>query len=272
MYTQRLRVVVVLAVALVTALAGADRARAAGAVLIDACQTLSVPNTTYKLTTDLTSCDTCLVVAANKITIDLQGHSITNTGCPGSNAAISDQEFPFDVLTVKNGTVSNWFGGVFLSASTRVSVLGVTATNNAIGIIVGPQGLVKSSEASGNVDGIVVGSRGQVEQCNAHHNGFGIVNIFEDCLITKNTANDNVTGITVSKCTVSYNTANNNVSLGIIVYRRHSQVTRNVALDNGFRDYYFLECPIDVTYNESTNGFPVGYEWFGSGCHFVNND
>ena len=82
MPTQSLRVVVVLAVALVTALAGADRASAAGAVFIDACQTLSDANTTYKLTTDLTSCGDCLVVANNKITIDLQGHSITST-CGG---------------------------------------------------------------------------------------------------------------------------------------------------------------------------------------------
>jgi hypothetical protein len=47
MDTQNLRVVVVLAVALVTTLAAADRASADGAVNIDSCQTLSTPNTTY---------------------------------------------------------------------------------------------------------------------------------------------------------------------------------------------------------------------------------
>jgi hypothetical protein len=86
MPTQCLRVVVVLAIALVTALAGAHLASAAGVVFISACQTLTDANTTYKLTTNLTTtdCSTCLRVVNNKITIDLQGHSITlNSGCGG---------------------------------------------------------------------------------------------------------------------------------------------------------------------------------------------
>jgi hypothetical protein len=95
MPTLRLRVVIVLAIALVTALAGADRASAAGAVPISTCQTLSDANTTYRLTTNLTSCnsclscDSCLIVANDRITIDLQGHSITNKGCPGFQEAIT---------------------------------------------------------------------------------------------------------------------------------------------------------------------------------------
>ena len=72
MHLRSRRIATVIAVALVTALAGAHQARAAGAVNIDSCQTLSGGNTTFKLTADLTSCDTCLVVAADKITIDLQ--------------------------------------------------------------------------------------------------------------------------------------------------------------------------------------------------------
>src|SRR5262245_49326019 len=77
MHQRSIRVAAVLAVAIVTALAGADRASAAGTVAIDSCRALTDTNTTYKLTTDLTSCGDCLVVANNKITIDLQGHSIT---------------------------------------------------------------------------------------------------------------------------------------------------------------------------------------------------
>jgi len=82
MHQRSICVVAVIAIALVTTLAGADRASAAGAVLIDACQTLSDADTTYKLTTDLTSCGTSLVVAADNITIDLQGHSVTSSCAP----------------------------------------------------------------------------------------------------------------------------------------------------------------------------------------------
>src|SRR6185369_3997582 len=65
-----------MAVATVTALAGADRASAGGAVNIDSCQTLSTPNTTYRLTADISNASDCLIVAADRITIDLQGNSL----------------------------------------------------------------------------------------------------------------------------------------------------------------------------------------------------
>ena len=141
--TQELCAVAIAPLIILTALAGADRASAAGAVAIDSCRILTDTNTTtYKLATDLTSCGDCLIVANNKITIDLQGHSITST-CPGSGWGITDQGRILDLITVKNGTVSGYEIGVFLSNSTRVSVLGVKATNNAIvGIWVG-DGLVK---------------------------------------------------------------------------------------------------------------------------------
>jgi len=30
--------------------------------------------------------------------------------------------------------------------------------------------------------------------------------------------------------------------------------------------------PRDVTYNDSTNGFPASYELTGNGCHTANNN
>jgi len=282
MHLRSRRIATVIAVALVTALAGVHEARAAGAVNINACQTLSGGGTTYKLTADLTSCDNCLVVAANKITIDLQGHSITNTGCPGANAGISDEESAFDVITVKNGEVSGYDVGVFLLPSTRVSVLGVTAHDNAVvGIFAGAQGLVKASEVYNNAIGILIqGDRGQVQQCNAHHNGaFGIIAESNNCLLTMNLANSNGnTGIETqfsSKCTISYNTASDNGTAGIDAGKLGGGsgylVTQNTALNNGSVDYE-VNCPSDVTNNTSTLGFPASYDLGGTGCHTVNNN
>ena len=264
---------------LLSALTFAQPAGAHGVVNIDTCQTLDIPNTVYRLTTDLmtASCPiSCLRVAADKITIDLQGHSITrSTSCPASSFGISDLD-PHDVIVVKNGSISGFDNGVQLVQSTRVSVLGVTATNNTgIGINVGPQGLVKSSEASGNDVGIRVGPRGQVQQCNSHHNSHGI-QASDNCLITMNTANFNSrVGIDVvssaNKCTVSYNTANNNSDVGInLIGGARYLLTRNVALRNSSFDYV-ITCPSDVTFNTSTNG-PASYEFFGSGCQTVGND
>jgi hypothetical protein len=272
MHQRSIRVAAVLAVAIVTALAGADRASAG---VISACQTLSDFNTVYKLDTDLTSCGDCLVVANNKITIDLQGHSITST-CTGSGWGITDLGGIFDLITVKNGTVSGYEIGVDLNDSTRVSVLGVKATNNSIvGIWVG-DGLVKFSETSGNDIGIEVdGDRGQVQQSNSHDNiSIGIAATGDHCLITMNFANGNGTGIAAggNKCTVSHNTANSNGSAGIVAGYSDGGtghlVTRNTAINNGDVDFA-IACPSDVTNNTSSGG---SYNFIGPGCHLVNNN
>jgi len=272
---------VIAAIAIVTTLAGADQARAAGAVRIDACQTLSVPNTTYKLTTDLTSCGDCLVVAADRITIDLQGNSITNTGCADSGFAITAEPGSArDLIVVKNGSVSGYAAGVALEGSTRVSVLGITAKDNSsVGIAVGPRSLVKSSEVSGNSTGIHVHDRSQVQQCNAHNNNVGISSVGDNCLITMNTANFNAVGVALpdgNKCTVSYNTASNNFSVGIdagafFVGGSGHLVTQNVALGNGSFDYA-INCPSTVSNNTSTHGFPASYLFNGTSCHLTNNN
>jgi hypothetical protein len=255
-------------------LAWTTDASADGAVNIATCQTLSIPNTVYKLTTDLDSCSgSCLIVAADRITIDMQGHSIK--GCQSQvGAAMFDQDSPRDVIVVKNGSVSGFRSGVDLFASTRVTVLGVTAANNLVGIAAGVQALVKSSEAFFNDVGIRVSGRGQVQQCNAQFNNiFGIHAVGGNCLITMNTANANLQhGIVASgdRCTVSYNTARENLFVGIAVGGGAPHlITRNVALDNAID--YGIVCPSDVTYNESTNGFPASYERVGTGRHFVDN-
>jgi hypothetical protein len=264
------------AVAVIATMAWVSIASAAGAVNIAACQTLSTPNTVYKLTTPLTSCGDCLIVAADKVTIDLQGNSITGT-CPGTGAAITDNATSFDLITVKNGSGGGFGFGVFLQSSTRVSVLGfIAAGNTERGIVVGPKGLVKSCEAAGNKVGIEVGPRGQVQLSNAHDNNFaGIDTVDGDhCLITMNIANANgVFGIVTDgdKCTVSFNTASNNGHIGIdagaSLGGTGHLVTENTAFNNVDVDYAINCPPGDVTNNVSTG---LSY-LVGPGCHFVNN-
>jgi|SRR5215471_4427101 len=284
MHKRSIGLVGVAIAAIVTSLAGAERAGAAGVVDLVACGTLRDSGTVYRLTADLTSCDDCLIVAANQITIDLQGHSIT-AALPCENSAITDRNDGRDLITVKNGSITSYGIGVNLFASTRVSVLGMTVKNTGVGIWVGSRSLVKSSEVSGSGTGIFVNDYGQVERCNTHDNIDGIFAFGGNCLITMNTANFNRTsGITTTvgdKCTVSYNTANNNSAIGIAVGVSSAGngrlVTQNVALGNGDFDYE-VHCPSTVTNNVSTNGFPDSYFLPGSGClttdnccHTVNN-
>jgi hypothetical protein len=276
------------AIAMIAVPAWATGASAAGAVNISSCQTLSIPNTVYKLTADISdlSCGDCLVVGANRITIDLQDHSIVKEGgCQFLFSAIADEFTPYDQVVVKNGSVSHYGVGVLLAASTRVSVIGVTSSGNeGNGITTGSNSLVKGSTTEQNgLNGIQVGDRSQVQGCTSRFNGFvgggegGGIRAAFNCLITQNTASNNVgEGIrTQGNCTVSYNIANDNGDDGITAGGDDggsgNLVTHNIATGNGDIDYD-VRCPSTVTFNTSGLGFPASYEFVGTGvCHTSNN-
>ena len=251
-----IRVAAVLAVAIVTVLAGADRASAG------AC---------HRRVPDPERLQHCVQARHRSDQLrrlpgrrEQQDHhrsagALHHLDVPGRQFRHHRPGGFFDLITVKNGTVSGYEIGVDLADSTRVSVLGVKATNNSIvGIWIG-EGLVKSSEASGNDIGIEVdGDRGQVQQSTAHNNiSIGIAALGDHCLVTMSFANGNGHGIVAggNKCTVSYNTANSNGIAGIAAGYSDGGtghlVTRNTATNNADVDFN-IACPSDVTNNTSS--------------------
>ena len=180
-----------------------DRRHGRGADLGECCQRrrrrlhliLSDPEHTehLKLTADLASCGDCLVVASNRITIDLQGHSIT--GDCESSAGVTDGGIARDWTVVKNGSISSFTVGVLLASSRRNQVQNIQVMTNVIGIWAGTDSLVKSCSATSNSVfqdedgyGIIVGDRSQVEGCDASFNGRVGILAGNHCLITRNTA------------------------------------------------------------------------------------
>ena len=277
MPTRTVRRLAAVTLALAAALTWLPAAHAAGVINIDSCQFLTTPGTTYKLTTDLSSCGDCLAVLADRVTVDLQGHSITST-CEDFGSAVTDFGVPRDLIVIKDGAISAYPIGIGLFVSTRVTVVGLEVTGaRFVGIGTGAKSLVKSCVARDNhpesiATGIAVGDRGQVQECDASNNNLGIL-CESQCLITRNTANNSAVGILAgSKSTVSFNTANDNGFFGISV-GEGSLVTRNTATGNaGFVDF-FVGCPSTVTFNTSSFGFPASYNLFGTGtgCHASNN-
>ena len=87
---------------------------AAAVTTITTCGTLTKLGETYNLAKDLTStsCETCLTVANNRITINLKDHSII-ADCDGSPtlaaadvaAGISDGGVARDLITVRDGVI-----------------------------------------------------------------------------------------------------------------------------------------------------------------------
>jgi len=86
-----------------------------GPTAIDKCQTIFHPGS-YKLVTDLVSTGgNCLVIAANNVTIDLAGFSISGNGTGAGVSAIGG-----DLLrgiAVRNGSIANFDVEVLLEAA-----------------------------------------------------------------------------------------------------------------------------------------------------------
>jgi hypothetical protein len=282
MHERTVRRIAGVTVAVVTALTWVSVASAAGAVNISSCQTLSTPNTVYKLTADLTRCGDCLVVANNRITIDLQGHSLTGD-CENS-AGVTDGGIARDLTVVKNGSITSFTVGVLLASSTRNHVQNMQVMGNVTGIWAGTDSLVKSCSATFNSVfqdedgyGIIVGDRSQVEGCDASFNGRVGIRAGNHCLITHNTANRNrADGIATGNfCTVSFNTVKFNEGDGIDVGfdssagGAYSLVTGNTAYGNDSAGIE-VTCPSDVTNNTALFN-AEDYNLLGTNCHATNN-
>lgn len=210
---------------------------AGAATRIDSCRTLSTAGETYVLNNDLSGCDSCLVVNADRITIDLAGHAISGIlgACDGS-AGVTDGGTVRQGVTVKNGTISNFTVGVALGSSTRNQILNLTSSaNSEIGINVGVRSLVKGCVVEDNGGyGIIIGEFGQVQDCTiiGHDGGFGIFGAGH-LLVKDNDVADNLAGIVVGDFgTVAFNSSNNNAVSGLFA-GDHSLVTGNTTTGNG---------------------------------------
>jgi parallel beta-helix repeat protein len=283
-----MRFVRVLGCALLAALVAMTWVSGAAAVVtIAACGTLSTFGQAYNVTADLhASGGDCLVVANNRITINLQGHSIIQDTASAFGAGITDGGIARDLTVVKNGSIKGFVFGIELDSSTRSDVRNVTVSENDLdGILIGDNSLVKASVAHDNGltgilggDGIRGKDRAQVQDSEASGNGANGIRVGNRCLVTGNTAEENLEdGIaTGGSCTVSRNTASDNDGDGIDVGQEDgtvngskSLVTANLTEDN-FDDGIRVECPSTVTNNVSSGNF-LNYDFVGGNCTTSNN-
>ncbi len=177
---------------------------------INQCKTITQSGS-YVVTKNLNANGDCIVVKADFVTIDLDGFLIEGNGTGGGITDLG--AFSNVGVTVRNGTVSNFFNGISLASSTgRVERI-TSAGNTNVGIVL-VSGIVRDSIATGNVNnsGISVGPRSLVTGSNSTGNDVGIV--------------------TNIGTTIIGNTSNNNPQLGIHA-ECPSVVVGNTAVGNG---------------------------------------
>jgi len=261
-------------------------AAAAQVSLITACGKLDVFGKPYKVANDLHACGDCLVVANNRISIDLQGHSIvhkcvaTDPPSPPAAAGITDGGIPRNGVVIFNGTISDFVFGIDLEASTRIEVRRVIVKGSDLdGIVVGASTLVKSCQSLANGGDGIRGLKGfiQIQECATSGNDANGIHVGNGCLITANVANENLEeGIaTGGRCTVTHNVASSNADGGIDVGHDDefngsgSLVTANTTDDN-FDDGIHVRCPSTVT-NNLASGNAIDFDLEGTNCFAKNN-
>ena len=267
-----------LAVAAIAAVALGSPAPAAAVTLVAACADLTKAGETYVLTADISSGPglVCFRVLADRITLDLAGHTITgpgtgDTGGEFGSIGISDGNEAHTLTVVKNGTVTNFQFGIWFNAITRSTIRAVTASDNGLGMVIGMNSLVKDCIVQRNVfEGIVTLDGVQVEGCLLGGNGgFGLYGQ-QRMLVTRNTASGNSSGILVDiSSTVTNNRAFDNEFQGIVVGQK-SLVTHNTTNRNGQYGVYAL-CPSTVTYNQASDNGYLNFNFIDAGCFDKGN-
>jgi hypothetical protein len=167
----------------------------------------TISNTgSYRLTGNLTVSGTnvdAIDVNASHVTIDLNGFSIIGSG---SGAGINGQiSFPTS-LTVENGTVTGFFTGVQIGASSVVKSVHADANKPGFGIFAGNSAVVQGCSANGNGAGIDGGPGSVISGNTANNNtGDGIECGGYGCVISGNgIVNNGTVGIFAEDATTGY--------------------------------------------------------------------
>lgn len=228
---------------------GLPRDLLAGRTPIDHCQTIAAPGS-YVLIKSLQATGDCLVIAASFVTLDLNGQTLTGTGGL-KPSGITDNRVARDAITIRNGTVTSFGNGVFLTSSSGSHIEKVHADQNG-------------------ANGITVADGSIVNDCIALKNGVvGIQVVGAGSVVVGSVADGNgQLGISVGfASTVTGNTANGNGDEGIGA-SLGSTLTGNTATNNvvGFGIF----CPSTLIGNTSVGNTTPESE-SGSGCNKVNN-
>lgn len=222
----------------------------------------------YYLTGDRICSGYGIIVSADNVTIDLNGYQLIG---PGSGSAYGVYMRVKDNVEIRNGTVRNFFRGIYESDSSGKNhrVINLRAVSNGRdGIhLKGSGHLVKDCtandngiSANGDIYGIYAGNGSTVSGNTVRNNGYGAssISIFsiygiyagESCTVMNNTTSKNggaaecfggpfIYGIfTSTGCTVTGNTSSKNatpISSGIaagIYIGEYSVVDQNTAYSN----------------------------------------
>jgi|GEM_PF-6990075 len=236
--------------------------RNAGAsITLTECSTLSVQGETYLVVNDITTSGNCLIIGADDITLDGQGHTLAGNGT-GSGVYLNGRTG----VTVKDLNVNNFDFGIYLYASSNNTLSGNTSSNNNEGIRIrdgGANTLVNNITSNNNGRGIYFYAPGSSDNWvvgnTATHNGSTGIYFHSNSsnnTITGNTSNDNSDyGIWTGSGSNNYaadNTTSRN-RIGFLLGGSHNIVVDNTITGNNIYGILLTGAHLNITGNTISN-------------------
>ena len=218
-----------------------------------------------------------ITIAANDVTIDLDGHTLIGPGESSGNGIY--QSSTYYNLTVRNGNVRGWQGtymcGFSLSGSSSI-LSDLKVSINDYGMSVGANSTISKCIAVNNdTYGITSTSGCTLSDCTAYNNGNDGIFAFDNCTLSDCTAcYNNGTGIRTSEgCTISECAAYNNDSVGIYA-DDGSTISSCTAYKNGGGIYTGDGSTISdcSAHNNINDGISVSQGSTIKGCTAFEND
>jgi len=160
-----------------------------------------------------------ITVAANDVTIDLDGHALVGSGASSGNGIY--QSDAYHNLTIKNGQIIHWEydynAAIYVGGSSSI-LSGLQVSSNYDGISTGSASVISRCTACDNNGiGLYADDGSTISDCTANYNGNQGIYIHSACTISDCVARYNAAnGIyAYSTCTISGCSTRNNGSNGI---------------------------------------------------------
>ena len=201
------------------------------------------------LDSDLSCSDTALIIGADDITLDCNGHSITGNGAGGivSYGVLSSGK---KNITIKNCVLQNFTIGIRFGATNQSYIINNTAINNSRGFVLSssPNNVLTSNTANNNsLYGfyLYISSGNTLTSNNAESNsfyGFYLDSSFYN-ILSSNMANNNKHGGFYLESSFNNNftnnTANNNIIDGFRLFSSYNNIFTNNTI-KGFNNRGFF--------------------------------
>jgi len=198
----------------------------------------------------------CILIDADDVAIDCNGHSIVGNNTPGTNGVMANGR---NNITIRNCVIHGFGAGIAISGSGAVAENN-TLYNNAVGLNAtnAIASTISSNSAFNNTDGIMLNST-------------------NNTAILGNTANNNTNGVVLAfsnENIIQRNTASSNSYYGfLLINSTNNTLANNTAQNNALDGFYLTPPSLNLLADNTASGNRDGFSLNSTGDEsLIGND